>query len=60
MTPEEALEAANRLGYPVLMRPSYVLGGQNMIIAFATTISGNIWRSSSSRISRTPSSSINT
>ncbi|MGF7142284.1 carbamoyl-phosphate synthase large subunit [Anaerotaenia torta] len=30
----EALEAADQLGYPVLMRPSYVLGGQNMIIAF--------------------------
>ncbi len=34
MTEEEALNAANKLGYPVLMRPSYVLGGQNMIIAF--------------------------
>lgn len=34
MTTEEALKAANTLGYPVLMRPSYVLGGQNMIIAF--------------------------
>ena len=34
MTKEEALEAANRIGYPVLLRPSYVLGGQNMIIAF--------------------------
>ncbi|MFT3982318.1 MAG: carbamoyl-phosphate synthase large subunit [Lachnospiraceae bacterium] len=34
MTAKEALEAANRLGYPVLMRPSYVLGGQNMIIAY--------------------------
>jgi carbamoyl-phosphate synthase large subunit len=33
-TKEEALEAANNLGYPVLLRPSYVLGGQNMIIAF--------------------------
>ncbi|MGN1404341.1 MAG: carbamoyl-phosphate synthase large subunit, partial [Ruminococcus sp.] len=33
MTTEEALQAANTLGYPVLMRPSYVLGGQNMIIA---------------------------
>ncbi len=33
MTTEEALKAANTLGYPVLMRPSYVLGGQNMIIA---------------------------
>ncbi len=32
-TAEEAIEAANSLGYPVLMRPSYVLGGQNMIIA---------------------------
>ena len=34
-TEEEALHSANRLGYPVLMRPSYVLGGQNMIIAFS-------------------------
>ena len=34
MTTDEALEIANRIGYPVLMRPSYVLGGQNMIIAF--------------------------
>jgi carbamoyl-phosphate synthase large subunit len=32
-TIEEAVEAANKLGYPVLLRPSYVLGGQNMIIA---------------------------
>ncbi len=34
MTCDEALKAANDLGYPVLIRPSYVLGGQNMIIAF--------------------------
>ena len=34
MTAEEALSAARELGYPVLMRPSYVLGGQNMIIAY--------------------------
>ncbi|MBS6398214.1 MAG: carbamoyl-phosphate synthase large subunit [Clostridiales bacterium] len=34
-TVEEALITANRLGYPVLLRPSYVLGGQNMIIAFS-------------------------
>ncbi len=33
MTTEEAVAAAEDLGYPVLMRPSYVLGGQNMIIA---------------------------
>ncbi len=32
-TCDEALAVANRLGYPVLLRPSYVLGGQNMIIA---------------------------
>lgn len=35
MNEKEALDAANDLGYPVLMRPSYVLGGQNMIIAFS-------------------------
>jgi carbamoyl-phosphate synthase large subunit len=35
MNADEALQAANKLGYPVLMRPSYVLGGQNMIIAFS-------------------------
>ncbi len=29
----EALAAANELGYPVLLRPSYVIGGQNMVIA---------------------------
>ena len=32
-TEAEALEAAAKIGYPVLLRPSYVLGGQNMIIA---------------------------
>ena len=33
-TEEEAVEVAERLGYPVLVRPSYVLGGQGMEIAF--------------------------
>jgi len=33
-TAEEAKAVANRLGYPVLVRPSYVLGGQGMKIAF--------------------------
>lgn len=33
-TAEEAKTAANELGYPVLVRPSYVLGGQGMRIAF--------------------------
>ncbi len=32
-TLEEAIQAANALGYPVLLRPSYVIGGQNMTIA---------------------------
>lgn len=34
-TTEEALQAANELGYPVLVRPSYVLGGQGMQIAIS-------------------------
>ena len=34
-TEAQALAAAEQLGYPVLLRPSYVLGGQNMIIAFS-------------------------
>ncbi|MDD6504585.1 MAG: carbamoyl-phosphate synthase large subunit [Lachnospiraceae bacterium] len=33
-TAEEAKEVANRIGYPVLVRPSYVLGGQGMKIAW--------------------------
>ncbi|MBR0112793.1 MAG: carbamoyl-phosphate synthase large subunit [Clostridia bacterium] len=32
-TLEEAIEAADKLGYPVLLRPSYVIGGQNMTIS---------------------------
>ena len=34
-TLEEALQTANTLGYPVLVRPSYVLGGQGMEIAYS-------------------------
>lgn len=33
MTPTDAVAIANRIGYPVLIRPSYVLGGQGMRIA---------------------------
>ena len=33
-TVEEAKNVANKLGYPVLVRPSYVLGGQGMAIAY--------------------------
>ena len=35
LTLDEALATASSLGYPVLLRPSYVLGGQNMTIAFS-------------------------
>ena len=34
LTKEQAVVVAEKLGYPVLLRPSYVLGGQNMIIAY--------------------------
>ena len=34
MTTEEALAAAEQIGYPVLLRPSYVIGGQNMSIVY--------------------------
>jgi carbamoyl-phosphate synthase large subunit len=33
-TADEAVEVADRIGYPVLVRPSYVLGGQGMEIAY--------------------------
>ncbi len=34
MTVEEAVEIGRRIGYPVLVRPSYVLGGRAMVIAY--------------------------
>jgi len=34
LTRDEALAVANRIGYPVLVRPSYVLGGRGMAIVF--------------------------
>ncbi|MEO8607122.1 MAG: carbamoyl-phosphate synthase large subunit, partial [Chloroflexota bacterium] len=34
VTREEALKVANKIGYPVLVRPSYVLGGRGMAIVF--------------------------
>ena len=37
MNVDEALAAADKLGYPVLLRPSYVIGGQNMTIAYNET-----------------------
>ena len=35
MTEEEALKVANEIGYPTLLRPSYVLGGQNMTVCYS-------------------------
>ncbi|MDR2634971.1 MAG: carbamoyl-phosphate synthase large subunit, partial [Clostridiales bacterium] len=35
MNTDGAIKAAKELGYPVLVRPSYVIGGQNMTIAFS-------------------------
>jgi len=34
MSVNEAIEVASRIGYPVLVRPSYVLGGRAMVIAY--------------------------
>ncbi|RKX30963.1 MAG: carbamoyl phosphate synthase large subunit, partial [Verrucomicrobia bacterium] len=36
MTEDEALEAAEELGFPVLLRPSFVLGGRGMFIVYET------------------------
>ncbi len=36
MTPEEAVRVAQGIGLPVLVRPSYVLGGRAMVVAFDT------------------------
>ena len=32
MTAEEAIAAAREIGYPVILRPSYVLGGRGMVV----------------------------
>ena len=34
LTPEEAVRVASEIGFPVLVRPSYVLGGRAMVIAY--------------------------
>jgi carbamoyl-phosphate synthase large subunit len=36
-SPEEALEAARRIGFPVVVRPSYVLGGRAMAVVYDET-----------------------
>jgi len=37
MSREEAMAVANHIGYPIIIRPSYVLGGRNMAIVFDDT-----------------------
>jgi carbamoyl-phosphate synthase large subunit len=44
MSVNEALEVARRIGYPVLVRPSYVLGGRAMVIAFDQKMLANYVR----------------
>ncbi|MDE2162173.1 MAG: carbamoyl-phosphate synthase large subunit [Alphaproteobacteria bacterium] len=50
MTGEEAIEAARAIGYPVILRPSYVLGGRGMVVVGdeadlkATLQSGELFR----------------
>jgi carbamoyl-phosphate synthase large subunit len=34
-TAKDAIKAVEELGFPVLLRPSYVIGGQNMVVAYA-------------------------
>ncbi len=47
-TPREAIESAEQIGYPLLVRPSYVLGGQGMRIAInkeeVEKYVGQIWK----------------
>ncbi len=54
------LAAAHMLGYPVLVRPSYVLGGQGMQIAASDEDIANSWRSSTARFRITRCWLINT
>jgi carbamoyl-phosphate synthase large subunit len=50
MTPEEAVTAARAIGYPIILRPSYVLGGRGMVVVTgeaqlkATVQSGELFR----------------
>jgi carbamoyl-phosphate synthase large subunit len=50
MTPEETIEAARAIGYPVILRPSYVLGGRGMVVVAdeeqlkSTVQSGELFR----------------
>ncbi len=53
-TLEEALAAAETLGYPVLLRPSYVIGGQNMTIVHEPSDVRRYMRADSGRRHREP------
>ena len=47
---EEALEAAERIGYPVLVRPSYVLGGRAMQIVYDADVARGVFRDGGARV----------
>ena len=53
-TVEEALEIANRIGYPVMVRPSYVLGGRGMEVVYDDESMAGYMEGCSRRYSRPP------
>ena len=58
-SPDEAVEIAERIGYPVLVRPSYVLGGRAMRVCYTPSevARGRLARAARARSSSTASSS---
>ena len=49
VTVEDALEIAERIGYPVMVRPSYVLGGRGMEVVHDDEEHDRLYESSSRR-----------
>ena len=53
-TIEEAVAGAERVGYPVLVRPSYVLGGRAMVIAYDADAVSRYMKGSGGVLTGTP------
>ena len=51
---EEAVEGAGRIGYPVLVRPSYVLGGRAMVIAYDEAVDRSLHERGGRVLARPP------
>ena len=49
VTVEDALEIANKIGYPVMVRPSYVLGGRGMEVVHDDEAMTSLYESSCRR-----------